>query len=302
MIGEPIVSVGFGQTRGLDLPFQRRRHLGVHSGLGSDALPRDPAWEAIAAGVLVAVVGEFMASLAGFGLGEGLLSSRTAGGSPVLSSPSAIVSFAGVVLSLAAGGFTAARLGGARVRFDSLVCGLLTFSTALIVVIIVLTQNLSAVIDRGLGPVGNVIAVLSAPAGREHGGADPLIAFREEVRRSLDARVEGSVDDERADEKTWALVLSAVAETADRDTENQAVEAIVATKGLARPVAERQLTVWQIAHDRALRIQRRSAAALSGDVAGSCFAAFVMLAAGLLAALLGAILGRTDDPALEIAV
>ncbi|TFF25410.1 hypothetical protein E3C22_08625 [Jiella endophytica] len=270
-------------------------------------LPRDVAWEAIAAGTLVAVVTEFMASLAGFGILDGLFDTAALEGAAHLASPSGLFVVAGAVLSLAAGGFTAARFAGARRRREAGFYGLLTFSTALLVAIIALTQDPPALVDRGLGPVGGAVAALAAADkdGR-HDGNVALAALHGEVLGLLDSsRTTASIagrGGETTTQAALAAILAGIAETAGRDAESRAVDAIVTATGLTRSVAERRLTDWQIANDRALRSQRRAVAASSGAVAGGCFAAFVALIAAMIAAFFGGLAGRTDDSTLEIIV
>ena len=259
------------------------------------------AWEAVAAGVLVALVAGFMAWLAGFGILAGAFDARFDAGSAQLLSPAGIASLVGAVVALAAGGFTAARLAGARQRREALFCGLLTFSTAVVVALLVMTQDPPALVARGIGPVGNAVEALAArPSDAGTGDArEPLAALRAEVRGSL-AR-EPSADAPEGDaDAAAATVLAGISEMANAEAEARAVEAIVAASGVTRSVAERRLTEWQIANDRAVRGERRATAEISGEVAGACLAAFAALLAAMAAAVLGGMLGRVGDSALEI--
>ncbi|WP_139802433.1 hypothetical protein [Aurantimonas sp. 22II-16-19i] len=261
----------------------------------------------MAAGVLVALVAGFMAWLAGFGILAGAFDARFDVGSAQLFSPAGIASVVGAVLALAAGGFTAARLAGARRLREASFCGLLTFSTALVVAVVVMTQDPPALVAHGVGPVGSAVTALGSRTtdGMEQGSGEPLAALRAEIRGFLAGGAAANAPEGEADATAAAAaatVLAGVSEMADGEAEARAVEAIVAASGVIRSVAERLLTQWQIANDRAVRGERRATARISGEVAGACLAAFAALLAAMAAAVFGGMLGRVDDSALEIGV
>ncbi|WAP70237.1 hypothetical protein [Jiella pelagia] len=266
---------------------------------------RGIVFQAVAAGVFVAAVVQITATLAGFGLIDLYATGR---GAPVVSAAAAFW-IAVVALAFVIGGFASARLADARQLRDAMLCGLLTFSTALIAAIVILTLRPPALVDRSLGPVGNVAATLAmagsasmpgAPAERSVLRGDVLTfldtadAYRGTAGRA--ARPESGLGSGAA----LATILAGIAETADEAAVAAAVSTIQSAVGVTEEVAERRLTDWQRANDRALRDSRRSAAAATSAVSAGCFSAFVALFAAMLAAMLGGVLGRPRDSMLEI--
>lgn len=263
---------------------------------------RGIVFQAVAAGVFVAAVVQITAALAGFGLLDIYAAAR---GAPVVSTAGAFW-IAVVSLAFAIGGFASARLADARRSRDALLCGLLTFSAALIAAVVILTLRPPALVDRSLGPVGNVAATLSMAGSASMPGISPeLSALRGEVLAFLDSTDAERGTADRAGQdggagEALATILAGIAETADEAAVAAAVSTIEAVAGVTGPVAERRLTEWQRANDRALRDARRSAAAATSAVAAGCFSAFVALFAAMLAAMLGGVLGRPRDSMLEI--
>ncbi|NDW06107.1 hypothetical protein [Jiella pacifica] len=264
----------------------------------------DAVFQAAAAGVLVAAMVQLSAALAGFGLIEDLY--QAGRGAP-------FVSIAGVfwvaasALAFAIGGFASARLADAHRFRDALFCGLLTFSSALLAAVVILTLRPPALVDRSLGPVGNAVAAMAVATRVPSPDASvELSALRGEVQMFLDpASAEDRVPDRagtsRSDTGTaLTTVFAGIDETADEAAVAAAVDAIEAAAGVTKPVAERRLIAWQQAHDRALRSARRSAAAAAGAVSTACFSAFVALLAALLACLFGGVLGRHRSRVVEL--
>ena len=154
----------------------------------------DAVFQAAAAGVLVAAMVQLSAALAGFGLIEDLY--QAGRGAP-------FVSIAGVfwvaasALAFAIGGFASARLADAHRFRDALFCGLLTFSSALLAAVVILTLRPPALVDRSLGPVGNAVAAMAVATRVPSPDASvELSALRGEVQMFLDpASAEDRVPD-----------------------------------------------------------------------------------------------------------
>ncbi|MBP0616734.1 hypothetical protein [Jiella mangrovi] len=257
--------------------------------------PRAIDWEAIAAGAFLAIVIEFAASLAGFGLFEQLSSVPLGAISGPVFSAAGLFAVAGTAVALFVGGFASARLAGTREAGDAVLCGTLTFCLASLVTVVLLTANPPTLLDRGLGPVSAAVSALSAARDRSpQPRSGERQTTRDEIQRFLDDAdaLRGGGRSQRDMASDLAAILRGVDETASPDAEGRALEAITTASGVTEPVAERRLIEWQRANDLALADARRASGAVAGDLAASCFAAFVALFAALLAAMAGAIVGR----------
>lgn len=267
--------------------------------------PTDAVFRAAAAGVLVAAMVQVTAALAGFGLVEGLYEAGR--GSPFIST-AGVFWIGASALAFAIGGFASARFADAHRLRQALFCGLLTFSTALIAAVVILTLRPPALVDRSLGPVGNAVAAMSAAVSAPGPDASlELSALRGEIVTFVDrANAEGGAAGRAGEtsrvetQAALATILAGISETADDAAIGAAVDAMEAAAGVTAKVAERRLTEWQRAHDRALRTARRSAAAVTGAVSTGCFSAFLALAVAMLASMCGSVLGRPRDRVVEI--
>ncbi|MBO0904485.1 hypothetical protein [Jiella sonneratiae] len=265
--------------------------------------PRTIPWEAIAAGVLVAILVEVTAALAGFGLFDDLLATGSGPNAAPLLSPAGLFWVVAAPAAFAAGGFASARLADAAGAREAALCGLLTFSTALLVTVLVQAERPPALVGRSLGPVGAAVSSLATAARLEaprHAGGSP--ALPREVQAFLD-RANAGRSQQASEAETaaaYATILAGIAETADAGAVGAAVTAIETASGMARSAAERRLLDWQRQNDRDLRIARRAADRAAGELAAGCFTAFLALLAALLAAVAGGLVGRPRERALEM--
>lgn len=257
-------------------------------------LPRDLAWDAILAGVLLTFVVEFMLSLLGLGLKLTVTPFGQETSSVVsLLSVSGLWAMVAALVGLGCGGFAAARFAGVRGRGDALLCGVITFSSVLVTVLFLLTQNGSALAREGFRAVDNAMVAISeaghAPVqtGNLPGPSGVQPAIESEI---------ASLAGAEASEASVTVILRGLAERASREERNRAITELAAASGLTEELAARRLAEWQQANDRALRRARRAADAAAGDLAKGAFMSFVALACGLLAALGGSLAGRATTP------
>ncbi|MCQ0990464.1 hypothetical protein [Jiella marina] len=240
------------------------------------------------------LVVEFMLSLLGLGLD---VTARPAGEEtssvlPLLST-SGLWALMAVLAGLGCGSFAAARFAGAQGRKDALLCGIITFSSVVVTVLFLLTQNGSALAREGFRAVDNALVAMSEV--RHSGEQATELPGESGILPEIEAEIIGLAES-AASEVAVAAILRGVGETASREERARAVAELANASGLTEEVAARRLTEWQQANDRALRRARRLADVEVGGLARGAFMSFAALACGLLAALGGSLAGRAPAP------
>ncbi|MBO0664138.1 hypothetical protein [Jiella flava] len=250
---------------------------------------RPIAWDAIAAGVLLALVIEFTLSLFGFGIVRGDLALAETIGLAAVLTPAGLASLVGAVFGLGIGGFAAARFAGATGIGSAGLHGLLTFAAALLLVVLLFSQRPPAVVAYGLGMASPALVALSAAPAPQR----PAQAVGHRIVDTLLDRA--GLGEGRERQVAFGALTAGIDETASVAAATTAAATLARIEGIDAAVAERRLEDLQRANDRALRRDRRSRAAAIETVAGDCFSTFLALVLVMAAALIGGMLGKTRE-------
>ncbi|HJS87715.1 MAG TPA: hypothetical protein VJ779_19855 [Acetobacteraceae bacterium] len=135
---------------------------------------RRVSWQALFAGVILAIAVQILLTTLGVGVGLGLVSPN-AGDTPDASSigiGAGVWWFVSNLIALAIGGYVAARLAGVTVRFDGVLHGLVTWSIATLFAFWLLTTALGGLLGGAFSAVGTTLAA----AGSGLKAAAPQVA------------------------------------------------------------------------------------------------------------------------------
>jgi hypothetical protein len=260
------------------------------------------SWGAIFAGVVIALVVQFLLSLLGIGVGASTLNPGTSD-NPDASTFSLIgaiwYAVTGIIASFA-GGFIASRLSGRPLASSGALHGLTTWAVTTLVVLYLLTTAIGGLIGGALGGItslagglGSTVATVAqtaAPALAQT--ADPFSAIQSQISQAT-----GGTDPRALQDAAVAAVRAAV--TGDQAAADQATE--TAAQALARsqniPIeqARTQVTQYRQQYQDAVAAAQQQAvraadAAASATSIGS-IVAFVALLLGAIAAWIGGRMG-----------
>jgi hypothetical protein len=260
------------------------------------------SWGSIFAGVVLALVIQFLLSLLGVGIGAATLDPST-GNNPDASTFSIVSAlWYGVtgILSAFAGGFIAARLSGRPLATTGALHGLTTWAVTTLVLLYLLTTTIGGLVGGALsglgslaGGLGNTVVAAAQTAAPALAGAnDPFAAIQSQISQAA-----GGTDPQALRNAAIAAVRGAV--TGDQAQAEQAKE--TASQALARaqniPIeqARTQVEGYQRQYQAAIETAKKQAAeaadtAASATSAGA-IAAFFALLLGAVAAWFGGRMG-----------
>ena len=276
----------------------------AYGGIGRSRI----SWGAVLAGAVTALATSLLLSLLGVSLGAGWIQpfniwtdlARLGTGAVIWQ----ILNFA---LSMALGGYVAARLSGTHSHQDGELHGLTTWATAVVLGSLLFAQlvgGLAGLVGQGLGSFISRTVGDAETAARVIAPEVNLRAMADKLRQSL-----GSSDDlttmrrEQIGSEINALVQGSLgSELSDQDF-TRLVALIAAESGITKDEAARRVT--RLENDaKASRAQvaenARVAAETAAQGAGTAARAlFTGLTAGLLASLVGAWFGTRHKRALH---
>ncbi|WP_207482380.1 hypothetical protein [Arenibaculum pallidiluteum] len=254
---------------------------------------RRVSWGALFAGVVLALALQLLLSLLGVGVGLSTIDPTQAGGTPAASSlgiGAGIWWTLSYMVSLAAGGYVAARLAGVVVKGDGMIHGVLTWALALMVSAYLLTSALGTVASRTAGMLGSVAGTATealqqaAPqATSALPSADRLRTLAGDLLRPGDQPQGGDAQSRMMDALGRIVTGGAGAQQA----REEAITVIAEQARVGRDVAAQR--VQQVEDQvRQLRGQAAGAAGATTDTLSAAgIGGFVALVLGALAALFG---------------
>jgi hypothetical protein len=260
------------------------------------------SWGSIFAGVVIALVVQFLLSLLGIGIGAATLDPST-GANPDASTFSIVSAvWYGVTGIIAAfiGGFVASRLSGRPLASTGGLHGLTTWALTTLVILYLLTTAIGGLVGGVLSGLGSVagglgstvatVAQTAAPALSN--AADPFSAIQSQLSQAT-----GGTDPQALQNAAIAAVRAAV--TGDPAQAEQARE--TAAQALARsqniPIEQARTQVegyqqqYQAAIDTAKRQAVEAADAAASATTTGAIAAFFALILGAIAAWFGGRMG-----------
>jgi hypothetical protein len=257
------------------------------------------SWRAIIAGVVVAIVVQFLLSLLGAGIGLAVVN-PTESGNPSGMTASIVAAIwwtLSGVLAAWAGGVTAGRLSGLPGTVTAAWHGLIAWAVTTIIVLWLLASAIGGVIGGAFSVLGGVAssatqAVASAaPAVAK--AADPF----GDIEASLNDAV-GTKDPAAARTALTSFVRSAfTADQADAQAAtDRAADALARATGISPDDAKKKLADWKAQYDKAVTAAKEKAEAAANTArkaaASAALLGFVALVFGALAGWFG---GRKSD-------
>lgn len=253
------------------------------------------SWQAVFAGVTIAIAIQIVLGLLGTGIGMSLVD-PVAGTTP---SASGLGIGAGIwwvlstIIALAAGSYAAARIAGLVEAFDGLVHGLVIWGVTLIITLYLLTSAVGSIIGGTFRTIGGV----ASAAGTSIGATAPTVAkaagidVEDQASAYLDAApADPALMTPQEAQKEVAKQLPALARGgADgRDAEARIVDIVAAQRKIPRPEAQAQVTrakqQFVAAKEATVETAKNAADAGAGAAAGTSFTAFAALLLGAGAA------------------
>lgn len=234
----------------------------AHAQTMTDALPsRRISWGAIFAGVVMAVVTQFMLSLLGAGVGLAAIGpGSSAGGFGV---GAAIWWSVSALIAMYTGGWFASRMAGSATAGEGAVHGVLTWGVSTLLTLFLFSTAMGKIVGGGFSLMGQAVG--------EASGSPALsgLAERELAERGID--VEG------------------LAETARRDPK-------AAYEQLQRETRDERAQTRDAVGDARAEVSRKAEKA--GDIGGmAAFFGFLSLGLGCIASAVGGRRGRTRPAA-----
>jgi Protein of unknown function (DUF2795) len=263
------------------------------------------SWGAVLAGAVVSVATSLLLSLLGAAMGAGSIHALSTSTDPAhYGAGAAIWAIINLALSMAAGGYVAARLSGTHSHLDAELHGITMWGMAVLLGSVLLAQ-------AGSGLLGIVGHSVSSVVNRAVGGAtinppDPR-AMIDRLEQSL-----GSIDDptamsrEQISAEISALVGRNLNGSLPESDRNRLIALVAAQSGVTKEEAARR--VMRMENDAKASLaqaeQRDRAAAdeVAHGTATAARALFTALVLGLLGALLGAWIGTRHKRVLHPAV
>jgi len=268
------------------------------------------SWGAVLAGAVVAVATSLLLSLLGAAFGAGSIHFLHAASTDVTNygTGAGIWHIISLALSLALGGYIAARLSGTHSHLDGELHGITTWGVAVLLGSVLLAhafsrevgiveQGLGSVVSRTVGGSGRIPLEVNNPQAVVNrlqqslgNGGDPTTLSREQISAEIAALVDSGV-------------INGSLSEADR---NRLVALVAAHSGVTKEEAARRVIRLENDAKASLAQWEQKARAAADVVAHSAAIAaraqFTALVLGLLAALLGAWIGTRHKRILHPAV
>jgi hypothetical protein len=267
------------------------------------------SWGAVLAGAVVAVATTLLLSLLGAAIGAGSIHplSTTSTDLANYGIGAGIWQIINLILSMALGGYVAARLSGTHSHQDGELHGMTMWAMAVLLGAVLFAHALggaATITGQGVGSVmGRAVGGAEAPFGIVPQEVN-VQAMTDRLRQAL-----GSGDDltamsrEQIAGEIAALVHSSVLGDLSEPSRNRLIALVAAQSAVARDEAARRvLRMQNDARATLAQVQekaRTAADTLAHDAAAAARALFTALTLGLLSALIGAWLGTRDKRVLH---
>lgn len=273
-------------------------HLSAQDGTHTH---RRVSWQAIFAGVIVAVSVQILLSLLGAGVGLGMVHT-TASATPDAGSfgiGAGLWWLISNLVALAAGGYVSAWLAGISLRFDGMLHGLVTWGISMLLTIYLLSSAVGGLLGGALSVTGSTLSAAgdsvksAAPAVAQAAGLSPDM-LQQQVQSYLQpTNPDPATMNPQDAQKAIATDLTTYAEGgADAAAAKGRVIAIMAAQMHVTPAEatkkfdDTQAKLTQ-AKDQAVQKAKAAADASASAASTGSFLAFGTLLLGAIAAALG---------------
>ncbi|MDQ2804334.1 MAG: hypothetical protein M3Y41_17250 [Pseudomonadota bacterium] len=257
---------------------------------------RRVSWQALLAGIFLAVAVQLLLSTLGLGVGLGLVSPNT-GSTPDASSfgiGAGVWWFVSNLIALAIGGFAAARLAGVTTRLDGVLHGLVTWSVVTLFTLWLLTTAIGGLLGGAFSGIASVLSSAGAgmksvaPQVAQSTGATPDIQSYLQPAPADPAsmsppQAQKEITSELA---TYAAGGSGAAPAKDRIIAIMAAQMKVSHDVAAKRFVELQARATQT-KDQAVQTAKNAASSGAGAASTGAFGAFGVLLLDALAAAIG---------------
>ena len=268
---------------------------------------RRVSWGAVFAGVVIALITQFLLSMLGVGIGVSTIDPLTGDtpGVTAFSISAAIWWTVGGIIAAFAGGWVAGRLSGTPSPVSASLHGLVTWATSMLVVFYLLTSAVGSLIGGAFGVVGSALS----QAGAAVGAAAPQLAsaasgpMGDMMREVQDSLRNGSAADKAQAVAAITRVVTNGTNASQPDRE-QATNAIAQQGGISQDEARARLTQWTETYQRnaaeAKTKAREAAEKTASVVSRAAIFGFIALVLGAVAGAFGGRAGRSTAMATAI--
>jgi hypothetical protein len=264
------------------------------------------SWGAVFAGAVVAVATTFLLSLLGAAIGAGSIHPLDTSSSDVAryGAGAAIWQIINLAISMAFGGYVAARLSGTHSHLDGELHGVTMWGVAVLLGSVLLAHALSGLVGTVAQGAGSVASRLVGDAGSGAGAVSGLLpqetspqAVIDRLRLSLGSSGDPTtMSHEQIGAEIAGLVRSSLVNGSVSEADRTRLVALVAAQsGVTREEAAHRVTRMEDdIKARAAQVEQRARVAadeIAHNAATAARALFTALVVGLLAALVGAWIG-----------
>jgi hypothetical protein len=260
------------------------------------------SWGAIFAGVVIAVAIQLVLGILGTGIGLTMVDpvEGTTPGAAGFGIGAGLYWLVTTIVALSAGGYAAARVGGATDRFDALVHGLVVWGVTLILTLYLLTSAVGGIIGGAFRTVGAVAGAAgsgvgaAAPRAAQIAGVDASDVRQEAAAYLSDAPNDPAQMTPEQAQKEIAKQLPAMARGGSEGAQAEArvVDIVAAQRKISRPAAQAQVTRAKAdfvkTKNDAVATAKSAADTAAGAAAGTSFILVLALLVGAGAAGFGA--------------
>ncbi|QPC83331.1 hypothetical protein G4Y79_02835 [Phototrophicus methaneseepsis] len=278
----------------------------------AEAPVREPrvSWGSILAGVVAAIIVQFMMEMLGVAIGLATINPETEAQAvgPAFGTGVVIWLAATTLISLFVGGWVAARLSGTADLLRGFLHGFVTFGVVALLTFLTLTSGVASFVNgvsntlsQGLGLVGQTAADIAPEVQR---AVDLQTTTEEEIRTQIngllpeDAEIEPTANLRIAGENLLAAILAGEDTT---EVRQQLVTTIANQTELTQAEAEQRVDQWIASAQQTSARAEETIERVSGDIADALAATagviFVMLIVGAFAAGAGGLVGCANENA-----
>ena len=263
---------------------------------------RPLAWEAIVAGVLMALSVQVVLGLFGTAIGLSTVNVANPDAAPTAHSAgvgSAMWGAVSIVVALFYGGFIAARLSMSPCRHEGVLRGLVVWAAATITIVCLLSSSLGGLLSGAAHVMKGATSTVSAGAGAAASGQLPDLANRgsDALSRQADDLIRGNgttatpttPDQVKADMVVQFGILTS--DGTDAAAARQRLVTDLETQGVAPAEAQARIAGWEAKMQVEKQKAKVAADKLAHDTAKAAAAAGVLLVLSALTAALGGALG-----------
>lgn len=259
------------------------------------------SWQAIFAGVIVAVSVQILLSLLGAGVGLGMVHT-TASATPDAGSfgiGAGLWWLVSNLIALAAGGYVSAWLAGISLRFDGMLHGLVTWGISMLLTIYLLSSAVGGVLGGAMSVTGSTLSAAgdsvkaAAPHVAQAAGLSPDVVQQQVQSYLQPTNPDPATMNAQDAQKAIGTDLTTYAEGgADAPAAKARIIAIMAAQMHVTPAEatkkfdDTQAKLTQ-AKDQAIQKAKTAADASAGAASTGSFLAFGTLLLGALAAAFG---------------